>query len=98
MFSGRRGGATATIDHVCFNVPGFSVDGLVKSLESFGLKARGTGEPGPMQWYIRMRMEDRGGAKEGTPELYLTDPDGIPIQLQDLSYCGGGGYLGSACP
>ena len=67
MFSGRRGGATATIDHVCFNVPGFSVDGLVKSLESVGLKARGTGDPGPMHGYIRMRMEDRGGAKEGTP-------------------------------
>ena len=29
-------------------------------------------------------MEDRGGAKEGTPELYFTDPDGILIQLQDV--------------
>ena len=50
-----------------------------------------------MQWYVTMRMEDRGGAREGTPELYFTDPDGIPIQLQDVTYCGGSGYLGNVC-
>ena len=27
-------------------------------------------------------------------ELYFTDPDGILMQLQDISYCGGGGYFG----
>ena len=51
-----------------------------------------------MQSYVTMRMENRGGAKEGTPELYFTDPDGLPIQLQDVKYCGGGGYLGDLCP
>ena len=30
-------------------------------------------------------------------ELYVTDPDGLRIQLQDTSYCGGGGVLGNAC-
>ena len=44
-----------------------------------------------------MRMPDRDGAASGTPELYFTDPDGILIQLQDVSYCGGGGYLGDEC-
>ncbi len=44
-----------------------------------------------------MRMPDRGGAVAGTPELYFTDPDGILIQLQDVSYCGGSGYLGDEC-
>ena len=39
-----------------------------------------------MRYYISMRMENRGGAKEGTPELYFTDPDGILMQLQDTSY------------
>ena len=29
---------------------------------------------------------DRGGAPEGTPELYFTDPDGLRIQLQDVAY------------
>lgn len=38
-----------------------------------------------------------GGAPGGTPELYFTDPDGLLIQLQDVSYCGGGGFLGNAC-
>ena len=52
----------------------------------------------PMRHYISMRMENRGGAKEGTPELYFTDPDGILIQMQDVKYCGGGGYLGDSCP
>jgi hypothetical protein len=51
-----------------------------------------------MQHYVSMRMENRGGAKEGTPELYFTDPDGLLMQLQDVSYCGGGGVLGSVCP
>jgi hypothetical protein len=44
-----------------------------------------------------MRMENRGGAKEGTPELYFTDPDGIPMQIQDVTYCGGAGILGEIC-
>ena len=38
-----------------------------------------------------------GQAPEGTPELYFSDPDGLSIQLQDPSYCGGGGYLGEVC-
>jgi hypothetical protein len=41
-----------------------------------------------------MRMPDRGGAPKGTPELYFTDPDGIRLQIQDVRYSGGSGYLG----
>ena len=55
------------------------------------------GPVGPLRHYISMRMENRGGAPEGTPELYFTDPDGLLMQLQDTKYCGGGGYLGDAC-
>lgn len=99
---GRAGGPAApprpaSINHVCLTVENFNVDRITKALEGFGIKPRGTSAPGPLQWYISMRMENRGGAKEGTPELYFTDPDGIPIQLQDASYCGGGGYLGNVC-
>lgn len=44
-----------------------------------------------------MRMADHGYAPGGTPELYFTDPDGLVMQLQDTSYCCGGGFLGNVC-
>jgi catechol 2,3-dioxygenase-like lactoylglutathione lyase family enzyme len=90
----------ASINHACLNLEKFDADRILKTLESFGIKPRGTatGPVGPMTSYVSMRMENRGGAKEGTPELYFTDPDGILIQLQDVSYCGGGGHLGNLCP
>jgi hypothetical protein len=78
----------------------FRPDAVIKALESYGIKPRGNaqGTPGPLVHYISMRMENRGGAKEGTPELYFTDPDGLLIQLQDVKYCGGGGVLCDVCP
>ncbi len=108
MFTGGagagRGGAPprpARIDHACLNLEKFNVDEIQKKLESVGIKPRGTTSPGapaaPLVHYVSMRMENRGGAPGGTPELYLTDPDGLAIQLQDVSYCGGGGYLGNTC-
>ena len=42
-------------------------------------------------------MPNRGGFEIGAPEVYFPDPDGIFIQMQDPSYCGGG-YLGENCP
>ena len=106
MFTGGgapRGGAPprpASINHACMNLDGFKPDEVIKSLEAFGLKPRGStpGPAGPLQHYVSMRMENRGGAKEGTPELYFTDPDGLLMQLQDSSYCGGSGVLGEGCP
>jgi len=107
MFTGggpaRAGGPPArppAIDHVCMNMEGFDSDRILKTLESYGIKPRGSapGPVGPMTSYVSMRMENRGGAKDGTPELYFTDPDGILIQLQDVSYCGGSGVLGNVCP
>lgn len=109
MFTGgsARAGAPpapprpASINHVCMNMDGFNVERIEKALESYDIKPRApgqTGPAGPMRHYVSMRMENRGGAKEGTPELYFTDPDGILMQLQDVSYCGGSGYLGNECP
>jgi hypothetical protein len=82
------------------NLEGFNPDQILKTLESYGIKPREnqTGPVGSMRSYVSMRMENRGGAKEGTPELYFTDPDGILVQLQDVSYCGGAGFLGNVCP
>jgi catechol 2,3-dioxygenase-like lactoylglutathione lyase family enzyme len=89
----------ASINHGCMSVERFNVEEIQKALESYGIRPREnpTGPVGPMRHYVSLRMEDRGGAKEGTPELYFTDPDGILVQLQDVRYCGGGGYLGDVC-
>jgi catechol 2,3-dioxygenase-like lactoylglutathione lyase family enzyme len=40
---------------------------------------------------VPARIRQRGDTKE----LYLTDPDGISVQLQDTSYIGGTGVLGN---
>ncbi|HEX5420320.1 MAG TPA: VOC family protein [Gammaproteobacteria bacterium] len=99
MYAGpRRDKATpAVINHGCFNMRGFNVDRVLGALTKYGLAARGDRRTGPLMHYVSLRMPDRGGAKGGTPELYFTDPDGILLQLQDVSYCGGGGYLGEKC-
>ncbi len=106
MYTGGGGGRAgapprpASINHFSFSMDRFDPESVIKALESYGIKPREnqTGPVGPMQHYISMRMENRGGAKEGTPELYFTDPDGILVQIQDASYCGGAGRLGNVCP
>jgi hypothetical protein len=77
----------------------FNQERIFKALSDYGLKPRsGTGPAGPLQYYVTMRMPNRGGASpNGTAELYFTDPDGILLQLQDTSYCGGGGVMGEIC-
>jgi catechol 2,3-dioxygenase-like lactoylglutathione lyase family enzyme len=102
MFAGGGANAAARpagINHLCMSMNNFNPDAVIKALESYGIKPRGAaqGTPGPLVHYINMRMENRGGAKEGTPELYFTDPDGLLIQLQDVKYCGGAGVLGDVC-
>lgn len=106
MFTGGGGGRAgaaprpASINHACFSLDRFNPDETAKTLERFGLKPRegGTGAAGPLRHYVTMRMENRGGAPGGTPEFYFTDPDGLLMQLQDTSYCGGSGFLGNECP
>jgi len=96
MFIGAGGGGPR-VNHACFYVDDFDVERVQGVLERHGIRPReGSGTP-PMAHWVSMRMPNRGGAPEGTPELYFSDPDGLSIQLQDLTYCGGGGYLGSEC-
>ena len=86
------------IDHVCLSIEDFSVDSILAKLTDYGLSARerDSNTP-PLAHWVSMRMPNRGGIEGGTPEVYFSDPDGIRIQLQDASYCGGGGYLGDDC-
>ena len=96
---GGGGAAKPGIAHACMTMAGFNPDRVLKILADFGIKPRGDarGPAGPLVSYVNTRMEDRGGAKSGTQELYFTDPDGIVMQLQDVSYCGGAGSLGEVC-
>jgi len=43
---------------------------------------------------VTARVRMREGV---TPEILLEGPDGVEIQLQDVTYCGGGGVLGNVC-
>ena len=88
----------AGIDHACVAMDNFEPAAVTKLLVSYGLKQQDGQGRTPLVTYISLRMPNRGGAEGGTPELYLTDPDGLAIQLQDVKYCGGGGFLGEACP
>jgi len=87
------------VAHICFTVEGFDLDKIRRTLTEYGLKpgSRTTGSVPPLTHYVSLRMPDRGGAPGGTPELYFTDPDGLVMQIQDTSYCGGAGYLGNVC-
>ncbi len=103
MYTGGRETEPPTqagsINHVCFSVTDFDVERILQRLTDYGLSAREeAANTGPLMHWISMRMANRGGAEEGTPELYFSDPDGLRIQLQDAGYCGGGGYLGNECP
>ena len=100
MFNGSGGAARGSgINHACLSMDAFNVGAIRTALESVGITPReGTGAVGPMRHYVSLRMPNRGGAPEGTPEFYFTDPDGLLIQLQDVKYCGGNGYLGDVCP
>jgi catechol 2,3-dioxygenase-like lactoylglutathione lyase family enzyme len=98
MFIGAGASGAARINHACLNLENFNVEDIQGELEGHGITPRGgPGGTGPMKHWISLRMPNRGGAPEGTPELYFSDPDGLSIQLQDVAYCGGTGYLGGVC-
>jgi catechol 2,3-dioxygenase-like lactoylglutathione lyase family enzyme len=86
------------IDHVSLNIDDFSVESVLQRLSDYGLTAREDGgEELPLQHWVSMRMPERGGAPGGTPEVYFSDPDGLALQLQHITYCGGGGVFGGEC-
>ena len=94
----QRGTVVRPRKLACVAMDNFDPAAVTKTLVSYGLKQQDGQGRTPLVTYISLRMPNRGGAEGGTPELYLTDPDGLAIQLQDVKYCGGGGFLGEACP
>lgn len=70
------------INHYCLGMENFDAAEVVARLAEHGIEAR-----------VRMRADSDPPAEE----LMFSDPDGIPVQLQDASYCGGSGRLGDLC-
>jgi catechol 2,3-dioxygenase-like lactoylglutathione lyase family enzyme len=92
----NAGSAVPGIGHVCFAVEDFNADRLMQTLAVHGVAKTIPGTAPETAW-VRMRGEKAGGAREGTPELYFNDPDGITLQLQAATYCGGAGVSGEIC-
>jgi catechol 2,3-dioxygenase-like lactoylglutathione lyase family enzyme len=97
--------AISGINHACFTIENFDAERVMGILIDNGLEPIENGIPvliKPLTCRVRWRQRaDNGGGPTsplGTPELYFTDPDNIPIQIQDVSYCGGSGRLGQICP
>jgi catechol 2,3-dioxygenase-like lactoylglutathione lyase family enzyme len=78
------------IVHMGLSVDSFDANQVLQTLKT-------NDQLGPIKARIHTRGPELGGAPSGTPELFLEDPDGITVQLQDTSYCGCGGKLGDKC-
>ena len=85
-----RANAKTGIAHFCMTVDNFNIEQIMMTLAEYGVTRTDTAGTGPMKAWVRKR-------EEGTAELYFTDADGITVQLQDASYCGGTGVLGNVC-
>jgi catechol 2,3-dioxygenase-like lactoylglutathione lyase family enzyme len=42
-------------------------------------------------------LQAEARTRDGVPQVYCADPDNLRVQLQDTSFCGGLGPLGSQC-
>ncbi len=92
-------GVQPQMDHTCYAVAGYDFNTVRQQLSEYGLEDQGDTfrATGPLQHYYTSRRPDRGGAPGGSYEIYLTDPDNLVFQLQDITYCGGGGTNGEIC-
>jgi catechol 2,3-dioxygenase-like lactoylglutathione lyase family enzyme len=95
----------AGINHACFTIENFDPNRVMGILVGNGLEPIEYGIPAlikPLTCRVRLRQRANNGGGPthplGTPELYFNDPDNIPIQIQDVKYCGGSGSLGQICP
>ena len=86
--------------HFCVHLENFDPDRVIRSLAELGVEAR------VFPWtYNGTRYDLRPAAAQrplivdaaDTPEVVFNDPDGVLLQIQDVSYCGGVGRLGGQC-
>ena len=86
--------------HFCVHIENFDPERVTRQLAELGVEAR------IFPWtYEGRRYDLRPAAAQrpvvvdaaDTPELVFDDPDGVLLQIQDASYCGGGGALGELC-
>ena len=66
---------------------GFNADQILKTLAEHGVTRSD----------YRGAMKVQVAARGDRTDIYLNDPDGLIVQLQDATYCGGGGRLGATC-
>jgi catechol 2,3-dioxygenase-like lactoylglutathione lyase family enzyme len=85
-----RQGSGPGLDYITLGVQAFSAEDTMKTLTLHGVARSATPSTAPMTAWIVKRGD--------TPELFFNDPNGLKIQLQDVSYCGGSGRLGDNCP
>jgi len=97
-------GGVGGINHVCFTIRNFDPARAMGVLTDNGLEPIEFGNASlikPLTCRVRLRQRAANGggptSPMGTAELYFTDPDNIAIQLQDVTYCGGSGWLGQFC-
>ncbi|MBM64399.1 MAG: hypothetical protein CL484_15740 [Acidobacteria bacterium] len=75
-------GANPSVNHYCFGMKDFDANQIVARLAEHNIDTR-----------VRRRADSTPPAEE----LTFRDPDGIVVQIQDESYCGGSGVLGNLC-
>ncbi len=68
-------GATPRISHLCFGIQKFDADKVAAQLTARGLK-------------VRQSVLEKDVNGKPAKELYVADPDGISVQLQDVDYIG----------
>jgi len=82
-----EGDPAPSITHFALGVEAFNADRVISALATKGvMKADAIA---PLKATVTMR--------DGSSDLRFGDPDGIVCQLQDVSFCGGAGALGSRC-
>lgn len=74
----------------------FDPDQFADRLRSLGYAEAGS--PGPGTFAVTERGSKNGGAKGGTKEVMIGDPDGLLIHIVDISYSRGAGRLGNESP
>lgn len=105
VVGGGNNAGPGGVNHVCFTMDNFDPGRVMGTLIDHGLQPIEYGNAAlikPLTCRVRLRQQANNGGGPtsplGTAELYLNDPDNIPIQIQDVSYCGGSGWLGQICP